>query len=432
MQANCTDTPSGRTRWVVPGVVLALALSACGGGGGSTDVAQAGASPTETTPVEADGEQIPIGALVPLTGGGSEFGPRMVTAMEIAIDEVNESPPMGRPFRLTVEDSQTDPDAGVRGAQKLIDVNEVEAVLGTWASAVTLAVAPLAIDAGVIQMNTSGAGDITNLDDDDLVWRFQPPATLTASALVQAALNEGWGTAAILARNDPANTGTADAFTEQFEAAGGEVVTSIIYNPEQTTYASEVNEVLESGADVILHQTYAPEMGVVLREAAQTGVDANWMAPAWAVNASMINAVGNEIAEGTYAVDSVPALGADAYDRLRAEFESRSGEPLRDSDTYVYMAYDMVVSLALAMEACQCTEGRDVAPFVRQVTGPEGTPVSSYQEALDALANGDEIDYDGASGVLNFDEFGDPQPRFGLYSVRNGEVTLESDFELER
>src|SRR5687767_10108985 len=143
------------------GAVSTLALTvACGGGSG------------------ADGDEFPIGALVPLTGGGSEFGPKMEQAIRLAVDEVNQDPPQGKEFKLFVEDGQTDPDAAVRGAQKLINVNRVNAVMGTWSSAVTLAVAPLAIQSGVVQMNTSGAGEITDLDDNDLVWRFQPPASL--------------------------------------------------------------------------------------------------------------------------------------------------------------------------------------------------------------------------------------------------------------
>ncbi|HEY9460322.1 MAG TPA: ABC transporter substrate-binding protein, partial [Paralcaligenes sp.] len=91
-------------------------------------------------------DEMPIGVVTPLTGGGAQFGPDMAKAMQLAADEVNKvGPPMGRKFRLYVEDGETNPDAGVRAAQKLIGVNRVKAILGTWSSAVTLAVAPLTI-----------------------------------------------------------------------------------------------------------------------------------------------------------------------------------------------------------------------------------------------------------------------------------------------
>ena len=63
---------------------------------------------------------------------------------------------LGRPLELFVEDDATNPDQGVRGAHKLIDVNKVDAIIGTWASGVTLAVAPLTIAANIIEMNVSG------------------------------------------------------------------------------------------------------------------------------------------------------------------------------------------------------------------------------------------------------------------------------------
>ncbi|MEO8755777.1 MAG: ABC transporter substrate-binding protein, partial [Casimicrobiaceae bacterium] len=115
-----------------------------------------------------------IGSLCPVTGAGSPYGSGMQKAIELAVAEVNAlGGGAGHKLELFIEDSQTKPDAAVLAAKKLIEVNKVQAILGTWSSGVTLAVMPLTDAAGVIEMNTSGAPAISTLDTKDLVWRFQ-------------------------------------------------------------------------------------------------------------------------------------------------------------------------------------------------------------------------------------------------------------------
>src|SRR5690606_14421931 len=102
----------------------------------------ASASPLRAFAAAAD--PIPIGVLTPLTGAGGPFGAEMQKAITGAVERINAAGgPLGRRIRLFVEDSQTNPEAAVRGVKKLIDVNRVVAVIGSWASGETLAVAPI-------------------------------------------------------------------------------------------------------------------------------------------------------------------------------------------------------------------------------------------------------------------------------------------------
>ena len=90
------------------------------------------------------GAPLQLGVLTPLTGAGGFDGPRMLKAMQSVIDEVNAAGGLlGRKVELVVEDDQTNPESAVRAARKLIDVTKVPAIMGTWASAVTTAVAPV-------------------------------------------------------------------------------------------------------------------------------------------------------------------------------------------------------------------------------------------------------------------------------------------------
>ncbi|MCS6757685.1 MAG: ABC transporter substrate-binding protein, partial [Candidatus Devosia euplotis] len=76
------------------------------------------------TLAQAQGGPIKIGTLTPLTGAGGPYGPVMVEAIKAVVDEINAAGGvLGRQIELISEDDQTNLEAGVRAARKLIDVD---------------------------------------------------------------------------------------------------------------------------------------------------------------------------------------------------------------------------------------------------------------------------------------------------------------------
>ena len=70
-------------------------------------------------------EPIPIGVLCPLTGAGGAYGPDMQKAIVTVVERINKSGGIhGRPIQTYLEDSQTNPEAAVRAARKMIDVDK--------------------------------------------------------------------------------------------------------------------------------------------------------------------------------------------------------------------------------------------------------------------------------------------------------------------
>src|SRR2546426_10863430 len=105
-------------------------------------------------------EPIPIGTLCPLTGAGGSYGPDMQRAVVAGGGRINKAGGIsGRPVALFHEDDQTNAEAGVRAARKLIDVNKGVAIVSTWASAVTLAGKPLCVEARGFVLGVVGAGN---------------------------------------------------------------------------------------------------------------------------------------------------------------------------------------------------------------------------------------------------------------------------------
>ena len=95
------------------------------------------------------------------------------------VEEVNAAGGvLGRRIELVSEDDQTNPEAAVRAARKLIDVDKVSAIMGTWASSVTTAVAPLCWESKTFLSTVSGADTITQLPHQGYLIRTQPNTKL--------------------------------------------------------------------------------------------------------------------------------------------------------------------------------------------------------------------------------------------------------------
>src|SRR5262245_4555735 len=210
-------------------------------------------------------EPIPIGTLCPLTGAGGSYGPDMQKAVVAVAERVNSSGGIhGRPIQLFHEDDQTNAEAGVRAARKLIDVNKVVAIVATWASAVTLAVKPLCVEARVFLIGVSGADAVTQGDHKGYVARTQPNTNLQGRMYAKfAASKKEWKRVAYLALQTPFAVPFGEAFTGALKAAGATITDDLIYEDKKPSYRSEVTRVLATNPDLILLEGYDPTYGAL-------------------------------------------------------------------------------------------------------------------------------------------------------------------------
>ncbi len=372
----------------------------------------------------AQAETFRIGALNPVTGAGSPYGTGMQKMIVAAVEMVNAAGGAGgRRLEVFAEDTQTTPQAAVLAAKKLIEVNKVQAVLGTWSSGVSLAVIPLINDANIFLMNTSGAPalSVPPANAKGLSYRFQATNDRFGRAFAELCQKEGFKRPATMAFNNASGIGNTEGFKKAWEAKGGKVLEAVVYEPNQPSYRAELQKVLAAKPDVIVTGSYLADTTIILREWFQTGETTKWVIPAWAANTQLVKAVGNEVAEGIFAVDSISNEGSEAFKAYDAAHQKAMGKPGLEN-VYAAMTWDMVVTLALAMEAAG--PGATIAAInakIREVANPAGTKVSTFAEGKEALKKG-KINYEGASSVLDFDQFGDVTPDFSVSVVSKGNI----------
>jgi branched-chain amino acid transport system substrate-binding protein len=347
-------------------------------------------------------EPIPIGTLCPLTGAGGSYGPDMQRAVVAVVERINKAGGInGRPVQLFHEDDQTNAEAGVRAARKLIDVNKVVAIVSTWASAVTLAVRPLCVEAKVFVIGVSGADAVTQGDHKGYIARTQPNTNLQGRMYAKfAASKKEWKRVAYMGLQTPYVRSFGDAFNGVMKAAGATITDDLIYEDKKPSYRSEVTRVLATNPDLIYKAGYK---GAIL-------------APSFAINAKFLEGVGPEVAEGIWNMDRAPLFDSPAYKEFLAAV------PGGDAGPYAPQAWDQISMVTLALAAAKGeVSGTAIKDHLRTVSNPPGTIVHSFVEGAKLIGEGKKVNYEGASGSCDFDQIGDIlSAPFIVQQVRKG------------
>ncbi|MEM9248001.1 MAG: ABC transporter substrate-binding protein [Pseudomonadota bacterium] len=349
--------------------------------------------------VKAQSDVIKLGSLTPLTGVGGTYGPSMRDAIAGVIGQVNDAGGvLGRQIELVSEDTQTSPEAAVRAARKLIDVDGVSAIMGTWASSITTAVAPLAWESQTMLLCVSGADSITQLPHEGFICRTQPNSKLQIRVAGDFMVEEGATQMAWIGPQTPFAASSIEIL-EEIAAANGAGMESLIYEADKSTYRSEVDQILRDDPDFIMLGGYATDSTVLLRDIWQSGYAGKIIGPAYAVNQGVLDALPPEVTDSVFTWEGAPAVGSGAY----ANVQEILG--VEDVDPYSAQTYDHASLVILAMAAGGDVTGDTIRQNIRGISQGEGQVVESAVDGLAALAGG--VNYSGASGPCDFDDIGD-------------------------
>jgi len=377
------------------------------------------AAPAFLRHAHAQSEPINIGSLTPLTGGGGPYGPEKAQAHRTVVDLVNsEGGVLGRQINLVADNSESNPEAGVRAARKMIDADQVMAIIGTWASSVTLGIMPLCQEANVIQFCTSSSDSLPEGDQKGLLFDLQPLNMAWAVALAGLALKEGFDQVAFAGPNNDFASSMGDSFATALTDGGGELVGEpFYYNPNQPSYRAEAERLIATGAPALFIGGYVTDFTPLYRELVRAGYTGQVFALSFAVGPQFKEAVGSA-ANGILHGAPVPPVGKDAYDAyLRLVGLEPNGQV---QNPFGCAAYDEINTLLLGIEKAKTTEAQAVAKAIFEIANGPGERVTTFAEGKALIDQGTPINYDGASSSVDFKDNGMLQSRdFELYRIED-------------
>lgn len=345
-----------------------------------------------------------VGVLQPESGDLGDLGTPIADGAELpAIQLENE----GVDFDIDIrrEDTETTPDVGVTGAEALVDAG-YPAVTGAAASDVTITCAEdVWFPNEVVAISpASTSPDITDMPGDYLL-RTAPSDEWQGDAMAEIAVEqEGAETIATMFLNNDYGQGLNDVFVAGCEDRGAEVVEEVPFEPEQPSYSSELESTVGEEPDLLMVVGY-PESGQVIFRDFYDGFDDGTpiLVPDGLIDPALPGQVDNPMEN---VIGTAPGAGGEGADFFNDLYEDEFGS---SPGVFNAQAYDATAVLILATLAGGEVDGPTISEHVREVANPEGEEITpeNLDEGLEMAANGDEIQYRGASGPVEFDDSGD-------------------------
>ncbi|RDD63777.1 ABC transporter substrate-binding protein [Ferruginivarius sediminum] len=373
----------------------------------------------------AAAQDVKIGALFPMTGDLQAYGGSSANGIRLAVEEINAaSGVLGEELAFAIGDTQTTPQAGVDAANKLVSIENVAGIVGAMSSGVSIPVArSVSSQKGVPQIsNASTSPVITDLDDNGYMFRTVPSDALQGIVLGNLAYDEGYRTVSVVYVNNAYGEGLANEFTKQFEKRGGKVAASLPYEKGKASYRGELGQAAKGGAEALALIGYPENGTTILRQALEEGHFNKFIftdgmkAPEVAKNIG-----GGYLDDAIGTAPSAPE-GTMAKEHFGNAYEAKFGE--LPPKPFIDTAYDAVYLLALAMEKAGSTDGEAIRDALNEVANPPGMKVGpgEFAKAKDAIANGEDVNYEGVAGSLDFDGNGDVPGTFEVWSFDGADI----------
>ncbi|SEW09096.1 ABC transporter substrate-binding protein [Halobacterium jilantaiense] len=360
-----------------------------------------------------------IGMVDSQTGSLSAFGERNQRGRELALSAVNDVGIGGRELSISVQDSQSQQQTGVSAAQQLVNQQEVPFLIGAVGSGVSLAIYQSVVQStDVVQLSQNSTSP--QLTDYPGLLRMSPTGRTQSTALADIITEDGGESVAITWINNDYGSGIKDAFVDAYD---GEVVYNSSHDQGQSSYSNVVSQMANTDADSWLFITYQPEFTTMTQEAYSSGVNeqATWYGADSVQGSDVLANTPDGSLDGMKVVVPSAALDQENYQSFASEFES---EYDRSPTAWAAYAYDCVVTAALTIQAADDFTGSALGDVVRDVTRPEGETVTSFEAASEILSDGGsatDVDYQGVSGPIDFDENGDPVAYLQVLTVQDHE-----------
>jgi branched-chain amino acid transport system substrate-binding protein len=287
------------------------------------------------------------------------------------------------------------------------------------------------IPAGVPIISPSAtAPAVSALADNDTVFRTAVPDGLQGAVLGRITKARGVDRVAVMALNNDYGRGLAGAFQAAFERHGGTVTASQNFEADRPSYRAELQTIAGRGNPQALLVIGYPGSGgiTILRNAVENGFFTRFILPDGMRDQAVIQAVGAGPMANTFGT----APGSAASPERRAAYVEafrRANPTLDPASAFVAQAYDATYVAALAIQKAGRADRAAIRAALRQVANAPGEVVGpgEWAKAKAALTAGREVDYEGASGPVNFNDTGDAEGKIEVWAVTEGRIaTVET------
>ena len=329
-------------------------------------------------------------------------------AFDLAIKHVNEGGGvLGNPVEGVVADATRDPAVAVEAARRLVEVDGIHALVGPNASSAALPISQsVSGPLGVPTISPSATSpQLSDVEDDGYFFRTALSDAAQGPVLARVTHDRGFDNVGLIYQDDAWGKGLATTFEQAWDGT----LRSVSVDTSQTSFLAELTQSAAAGAQALVVIAFEGQALTIVREAVDEGVYSQFVFGDAAKRTSLVREIGGEILGGMHGAAGASAPENAATPGWEAAYIAEYGElPVL---AYVKETYDAVIALALAAEAAGSVDGSAIRDHLRVIAGPPGRTVlgtpTGVADGLSLLDQGQEIDFDGASGTLDWDDNGD-------------------------
>jgi branched-chain amino acid transport system substrate-binding protein len=354
---------------------------------------------------------VKIGFLGGFTGPIESLTPPIFDAAQLAATHVNEQGGLQDGEQIEMPSADTgciDSTMAVNGADRLVNSEQVVAIVGALCSGATIAAANnVAVPAGVVMISPASTSPaLSELEDNDLVFRTPPSDSYQGEVLARILRDKGIDQIAVTYVNNDYGKGLADAVEAAFTEGGGTVAVNEAHEDGKADYRPEIGSLAASGAETLVVLAYVDGSGqTIIRQAVEGGDFQSFAGGDGMVGNALIEAVGAGNLDGMILTrpGSPENPGSELYRKLATD------AGLDPEATFGAQGYDAAFLLALALEKAGSAEREGLNAALREVANEPGEVVlpGEWEKAKKLIADGQDINYEGATGSLEFDDNGD-------------------------
>jgi branched-chain amino acid transport system substrate-binding protein len=346
---------------------------------------------------------ITFGVLHPFTGAYASVGEAALQGVTVAVSEINaDGGILGRKLQIVHADTLGDPVDAVPAAEHMIASNHPVGIIGP--GGLEIGAIQRILDADKIPFEFEGGDTAFDNTTDPMLWRDSPSDLQEGVAMAVWALEHGYKRAAFMMSSITTAQDFIPYIQAAYKAGGGTIVANETLTPGLTSYRTEALKVKQASPQVIFSQMEPPTAAVLTQDfkeinnlaipiiASDTSAAAEWIK-------AVTPAVANKAVLSAQGASSASPANTVFMQYFNQDFKGQ--QPLA-SATY---SYDATIALALAIDKAGSTDGPTYAKDIPVVTSPPGTVVYDYKTALADLKAGKKINYDGASGNMDYNQF---------------------------
>jgi len=370
-------------------------------------------------------QDIKVGIILGFTGPIESLTPAMASSAELALKEASESGSLLSGSTITTERADStcvDSAAATTAAEGLVS-GGVNAIMGADCSGVTGAIATnVAVPNGVVMISPSATSPgLTDLDDKGFFFRTAPSDARGGQVLADITKDRGVKSIAITYTNNDYGKGLADVYEAAVKAHGITVTTVASHEEGKGDYSSEVATLASAGGDAVAVLGYLDQGGgMIIQGSLDSGAFDVFVLSDGMIGDSLTDRFGNDLNKSFGSLPGSTGKGAGKF----AEVAKAAG--IDSSGPYTGESYDAAALLVLAMQAGGSADRSSIQKNVMSVANSPGMKIypGELKKALDLLAQGKEVNYEGATAV-EFTEVGEAFGSFLEKEIKGGKFSTK-------